>query len=195
VTRIIRKDEEGFERIAFAEVIIPDTPNVYGDFHTKQSVKDFAYGFMMAGFGIDQEHDNLDVSDRVYVVESFIVRPGDPDFIEGAWVVAVHVNDDELWQQILDGDINGFSYEAFVKIIYANMNIPGDITRSGTTEPEIYDGHTHQFFVMLDADGRPMLGGTSVTNGHSHVISQHTFTNTAFEHSHIYNFVEGKGGR
>jgi len=195
VSIVIKKDDEGFERIVFAEVIIPDTPNVYGDFHTRQSVREFAYGFMAAGYGIDIDHDNDDISGKVYVIESFIVRTGDPDFIEGSWVVGMHIPDDEIWQGVLDGHINGYSYEAFVQIMYTNMEVPDDKNRIGTTQPDKFDGHTHEYFVLLDEDGRPILGGTSITNGHSHSISQHTFTDTAFEHSHIYNFVEGKGGK
>ena len=69
-------DADGFERIVFGEVLIPDTPNVFGDFHTRQSVREFAYGFMLNGFGINHEHDNPDISDEVSIVETLIARPG-----------------------------------------------------------------------------------------------------------------------
>ena len=192
---VITKDDEGFDRLVFAEVIIPDAPNVYGDFHTKQSVRDFAYGFMDAGYGIDVNHDNDDITGKVYVVESFIAREGDKDFIEGAWVVGMYIPDDDMWQGVLDGNLNGYSYEAFVKVMYTDIEVPNEQDRIGTTEPDIYDKHTHEFFVLLDKEGRPLMGGTSITNGHSHSITRHTTTDTAFEHSHIYNFVEGKGGK
>lgn len=190
----IRKDEEGFERLAFAELLIPDTPNVYGDYHTRKSVRDFAYGFMVGGFSIDVEHDNDDVTGRVYIVESFIAREGDPDFIEGAWVVGVYVPDDELWEAILDNKINGFSYEALVSAVRATVEIPEVRIHVGETEPDPFDGHTHYFTVYVDDDGRPIMGGTSYTNGHAHNISTHTSTDIAFEHSHIFNFKEGKDG-
>lgn len=191
---VITKDAEGFERLVFAEVIIPDAINVYGDFHTRQSVRDFAYGFMMSGFGLDVEHDNDDITGKALVVESFIARSGDPDFIEGAWVVGMHIPDDGMWNEVLDGTINGYSYEAFVKTLYTQMEVPDDKTRLGITQPDNFDQHTHEFFVLLDDDGRPIAGGTSVVNGHSHSISQHTITDKAFEHSHIYNFIKGEGG-
>lgn len=193
--KVITKDADGFERIVFGEVIIPDVPNVYGDFHTKESVREFAYGFMMNGFGIDLHHDNNDVTGKVKVLESFIARPGDPDFIEGSWVVGVHIPDDDTWQMVLDSELNGFSYEAFIYVVNTVIDVPDDIIYSGTTEPHKFDGHTHQFFVVLDESGRPVLGGTSYSQGHMHPITHHTFTDTAFEHSHIYNFVVGSGGK
>ena len=190
----IRKNEDGFEHIAFAEVLVPDKPNVYGDFHTKESVRDFAYGFMVGGFSIDVEHDNNDVTGKVHVVESFIARPGDPDFVEGAWVVGIYVPDDELWQDILDNKINGFSYEALVSAIQATVDVPDIRVRTGITEPDPFDGHTHYFTIVLGDDERPYMGGTSYTNGHVHSISTHTYTDDAFEHKHRYNFIDGKDG-
>jgi hypothetical protein len=127
-------------------------------------------------------------------VESFIARSGDPTFVEGAWVVGVHVADDALWQRVLDKEINGFSYEAWVSQVPGLLVVPDARTRVGVTEPDPWDGHMHTFFVVLDAEGRPMLGGTSYTNSHDHRIVNHTFTESAFEHRHIYNFKAGKGG-
>lgn len=192
---IVVKDENGFERVAFAEVIIPDSLNVYGDFHTKESVKEFAYGFMMGGFGIDVDHDEVDVSgDKIQVVESFIARPNDPDFIEGSWVVGILVKDDDLWDKILNGEINGFSYQAIVRrLADVEVVVPIDKVRYGNTQPDPMDGHYHSFVVVLDDNERPVSGGTSVVNGHSHNISQHTFTDKAHEHVHIYNYVQAIG--
>jgi hypothetical protein len=190
----IKKDDGGFERLVFAEVLIPEVPNTYGDYHTRESVRQFAYGFAMSGYGIDVDHDNDDVSQSVYVVESFIARAGDPDFIEGAWVVGMHIKDDDLWQRILDGEINGYSYEALMYRHPIGLEVPDVHTRYGTTQPDVYDGHTHDFFVLLEENGQVMTGGTTVTDGHAHTISSHTFTDRVLGHSHIYNFVKGSGG-
>lgn len=194
MAKFITKDADGFERIVYAEVVIPDSLNVFGDYHTKEAIRQFAYGFMMNGFGIDIDHDNDDVSQDVYVVESFIARPGDPDFIEGAWVVGMHIASDEIWQKVLDGEINGYSYEALMRGLDIQIEVPYEVTRNGVTEPDLRDGHTHEFFVILDPDGRVIVGGTTETDGHTHKISQHTFTDDADGHSHIFNFVIGSGG-
>ena len=191
--KFIAKDEDGFERIVFAEVLIPDVPNTHGDYHTKASVRDFAYGFMLNGFGIDLNHNNNDVSSSVSVIESFIARKGDPDFQEGSWVVGLHVADDYIWEQILSGELNGYSYEATVYRKQAVMDVPVRAYASGVTEPDPFDGHTHEFVVMLDDEERPIIGGTSETQGHSHTISTHTYTDKSFEHSHIFNYSTSYG--
>jgi hypothetical protein len=189
--RLPQKDSDGFERIVFGEVLIPDEPNVFGDFHTEQSVREFAYGFMLNGFGINHEHDNPDISNEVSIVESFIARPGDPDFIVGAWVLGVFVGRDDVWQAVLDGEVNGFSYEALVKFFALDLIVPNETTRYGRTEPALTDGHTHDFFVLLDLEGRVITGGTTTDHGHSHTISQHTFTDEGdFDgHIHIFNVI------
>lgn len=186
--RLIVRDEEGFERIVFAEVLIPDVPNTYGDFHTKASVREFAYGFMMNGFGIDLDHNNDDVSDSVFVIESFVARANDPEFQEGAWVIGIHVADDAIWEKVLSGELNGFSYEADVFRKTAELEVPVRRFAEGVTQPDPIDGHQHEFAVMLSDDERPLIGGTSVVNGHSHTISKHTTTDSAFEHTHIFNY-------
>lgn len=191
---ILVKDENGFERIVFGEVLLPDTINVYGDFHTKESIRQFAYGFMIAGFGIDHEHRNQDVSESVKVVESFIARKGDPDFNEGAWVIGMYIGDDDLWQAVLDGDINGYSYEALVQFLGIQIQTSMDRVKYGTTEEYPVDGHLHNFTVVIDEDGRPITGGTSIDNGHSHSISSHSVTDQSFGHTHRYNYTLDIGG-
>ncbi|MCK5307018.1 MAG: hypothetical protein KAJ73_00265 [Zetaproteobacteria bacterium] len=192
--RLFMKDDEGYERVVFAEIIIPDAMNVYGDLHTRESVKQFAYSFMINGFGIDIGHDNLDVSDTLAVVESFIARDGDPDFVPGAWVIGMYVGDDAAWAKVLNGDLNGFSYEAWVKAFEVVVDVPVDIVRSGVTEPAIEDGHVHEYVAILDDDGRVIYGGTSESNGHYHEIRSHTTTEEEDDHLHIFNFVQGSGG-
>ena len=185
----IKKDENGYERLVFAEVLIPDTPNVYGDFHTKESIRQFAYGFMIQSFELDIEHDNEEWYGKLHVVESFIARSGDPDFIEGSWVVGMYIPDDDLWARVLSNDLNGFSWDAFISYSEATINLPGRRIRVGFTEPGGTDGHTHSFFVVVDDDGRPALGGTSFVSGHTHSVSSHTKTDENLGHSHLYNYV------
>lgn len=187
--KLTTRSEAEWERVVFAEVLIPETPNVYGDYMSREHVKAAAYAFLRHGFGIDIEHDNVDVSGAVNVVESFIVRPGDPDFIEGSWVIAMYIGDDQIWRDVLDNKINGFSYEALVQFLPAVLHEDDDLMRYGVTEASLEDGHTHDFFVMVDETNRPVLGGTSVTDGHSHTISIHTTTDETNGHTHRYNLV------
>jgi len=165
-----------YERLAFGAVLIPDTLNVYGDFHTKESVRQFAYGFMLNGFKIDVDHDNEDVGPKVRIVESFLARPGDPNFPEGSWVVGIHVLDDALWADILSGELNGFSYEALVSVLPIEVLAEEVRHVSGETFPDIVDGHTHKYFAVLSQEGRVVTGGTDLVDGHSHEIDSTTYT-------------------
>lgn len=189
------RDDREYEQVVFAEVLIPETPNVYGDYWTRDAIREAAYMFAKTGYGIDIDHDNLDRTGQVYVVESFIARQNDPDFIEGSWVIGMKIEDDTIWQAVLDGEINGYSYEAVVKFMHAILTMVDDGVRVGFTEPDLDDGHVHEFMVMVDENGRPIEGGTSETDGHSHTISSHTVTDEAEGHKHRYNLVSGKDGK
>lgn len=190
-----RAEAPEWEQVAFAEVLVPETRNVFGDYWSRESIRECAYAFMREGFGIDIDHDNVDQSDKIHVVETFIARKGDPDFIEGSWVVGVKIEDAEIWQKILDNEINGYSYEAVIEFLKATLKMEDDGVRTGFTEPDPEDGHRHAFMVMVDEDNRPVSGGTDEVNGHSHVISIHTVTNEADGHTHRYNIVSGVNGK
>lgn len=193
----ITRDEEGFERVVLGEVLIPDEVNVYGDFHTRENIREFAYRYMadIGQWYIDRNHDGSDLDNdngKVIIVESFIARPGDPDFIEGSWVLGSWIRDDEIWGQIMEGELNGYSWEALVAKLPIDVIVPSQRTVYGETEPHKTDGHKHQFFAMLDEDGRVIIGGTSYDEGHFHPLRNHTWTEPAGldEHIHIYNVVQ-----
>lgn len=187
----IFRDQDGFERVVLAEVLIPDTLNVYADYHTKESVKQFAYTFSESGFGIDINHSNIDRTGPLLVVESFIAREGDPTFIEGSWVVGILIRDDDIWNDVLSGSINGFSYESLVQFVQVIIDIPIPKVITGVTEPDIYDNHTHKYTVIVDDDGRVVSGGTDVVNDHDHLITVHTSTEMSQSHRHIFNVTSG----
>lgn len=182
-------DEGGWSRVVFGEVIVPGIPNVYADVHSEESVRNFAYGFMLNGFRFDKEHDNNSLDSRVQVVESFIARDGDPDFIKGSWVLGVRINDDELWQDVLNGNLNGFSYQAVVRMFGVDLEGESSLFRRGVTQPSLEDGHTHVFYAMLDEDGRVITGSTTNTNGHEHELQKAVITEMAEGHRHIYQLL------
>lgn len=194
--RLHTRADTQWEQVVFAEVLIPETPNVYNDYWTRESIKEFAYGFMKWGFGVDVEHDNVDVSNVAYVVESFLARDGDPDFIAGSWVVGMKIEDAALWQAIVNNDINGYSYQALLEFLEAKFVMADSGLRTGTTEEVLGgDGHVHSFAVLVDENNRPITGGTDEVNGHAHLITTHTVTDAADEHTHRYNLVTGKDGK
>lgn len=194
---IIQRTDGGFEQYVMAELLIPDTPNVYGDITTRDAIREAAFEFARQGYQLDVNHDQIDRKGLV-VVESFIARAGDPDFIEGAWVIGMRILDNDLWQQVLDGELNGFSYEAEVSMLEITIENLTNRQVSGVTEPDPLDGHTHDYLVILDPLNRPISGGTGVTNGHSHRIVSHTITERASsfggsDHLHRYQVIVDTG--
>jgi hypothetical protein len=197
---LVTREDKQFEQVVLCELLIPDVPNCFGDVYTKDAIREFCYTYAKTGFEIDINHDHVDVQGQdAIVVESFIARAGDPNFIEGSWVIGMKILSDELWQRVLNGEINGYSYEAevfFTDMVFQNLR---DRQVVGTTEPHPIDGHTHTFLVILDPFNRPVSGATGETNGHSHRILTHTVTakaislDSAGEHNHRYQVIKVEG--
>lgn len=177
------------EHIVMAEVYAPYLPDSDGDIMDADTIKKMAHDFLKSQKlnQIDVQHDN-NLNPGASVVESFIARKGDPIFIEGAWVVGVHIPDEETWSKIKKGEINGFSIEALVTKtpMQLEMDIP-PVVNGKTTKSE---DHEHEFFVTFDTDGKFLGGRTSIEKGHFHNIRAGTMTEVEKDHSHKFSFVE-----
>lgn len=180
-------DEE--QRIVWAEVYAPNRPDSDGEYMDAEGIRKMAYEFMsrMALDQIDSHHNN-DLVDGCRVVESFIARKDDPDFIEGSWVVGVHIPDDDMWAKVKKGDINGFSMEAMVQkeVVEVTLEVP-PVIQGRTMKAE--DGHTHTFHVAYDENGKFLGGRTDTVDGHYHPIKRGTVTEEVKEHRHKFDHV------
>lgn len=183
-----KADDE--KQIVYAEVFAPGVIDSQGDFMTKSEIELMAWRFMAQGriTKVDTEH-NLKENGSL-VIESFVAREGDPDFIPGSWVVGVHIPDPELWEQVKKGELNGFSLQGAgqrtEKVL--EIEIPDDGIIKGDTEES--EDHSHYYIVQFDSDGRFLGGETSVVNGHKHSITKGTATEKVAGHSHRYSFME-----
>lgn len=183
------KKADAYEQIVFAEVYAPDIPDTDNEYMTAEEIKKAAYNFVKEGriFKVDTNHDNEE--NGSYVVESFIARKGDPDFIEGSWVVGIHIPDEKVWKQVMDGELNGFSLEAAVLKTpqEVEVEIPAFV-HGGTSEN---DSHSHTFKVDFDVETGDFKGGvTDTVNGHFHTIKRGTITEDAEGHNHRFSYVE-----
>lgn len=187
----IFKREQDEQQMVWAEVYAPNIPDTDGDFMTAEDIQSMAYKFMkdLNLRKIDVQHQN-DLVDGACVVESFIARKGDPDFIEGAWVVGIHIDNKDVWGQVKKGEINGFSMEALVSRTPTRLEIEVPPVIQGRTA-KADDGHEHEFFVSYDPQGN-LLGGrtSSWEDGHYHEIKRGTVTEVVNGHSHRFSFVE-----
>jgi hypothetical protein len=184
--RFAKSDDE--MQIVWGELYVPGVPDAQHDFMSHEQVRKAAYHWMRKGqtVCIDREHD-LEKTDA-YVVESFIARDNDPDFIPGSWVIGVHIPDPNDWAGVKKGEYNGFSlYGKAVRQNPIEMEIPSEV--EGVTKAE--HGHTHNFSVAYAPDGEVIGGVTDEVDGHFHVIRRGTLTETADGHAHQFDFVRG----
>jgi hypothetical protein len=183
------------QRLVFGEVYVPNVPDSDGEFMDAAGIQDMAYRFMknLRLKSIDVSHSNR-IVDGCCVIESFLARKGDPDFVEGAWVVGAHIEDDETWAKIKKGDINGFSMEAFVTRDPVLLEVDVPPVLSGKTLPgqkaDDAETHVHDFYVSYGPDGSFLGGRTNMVNGHFHVIKRGTVTDEAAHHRHRFAHID-----
>lgn len=184
----IKKTDDD-RQLAYGEVYVPMIPDSQGDFMTEIEIEKMAHRFMknQLMYDVDTEHDMAD--NGAVVVESFIARVGDPDFMKGAWVAAIWVPDD-LWPLVKSGELGGFSmYGGGERIpTMITIEVPDDGIMKGETG-EMED-HTHKFTLRFDSEGSFLGGETNTVNGHSHEITKGTVTDKNAGHRHRFSFVE-----
>lgn len=189
MSKVAFKKSDDELQIIWGEAYVPGIPDAQHDFMTAESIMKMAYSWMAKGKTrcIDVEHDNRIVN--AYVVESYVARKNDPDgFIEGSWVVGVHIPDDGVWQRVKKGELNGFSIQGMTAVgRVQDIEIPGDVV--GVTKAA--NDHTHNFTVAYDDAGEFIGGVTDAVDGHFHVIRKGTVTEEADGHRHTYDFVRG----
>lgn len=184
----IKKADEDLQ-VVYGEVYTPDYPDAQGEFMTAETVRATAYRFMLNGrtSNVDTNHDNK--LNGSVVVESFIARAGDPDFIENAWVVAIYVPDPELWAKILSNELNGLSFEAAQRL--GDTPVEFEIPEFVEGDTDEYEAHTHTFKVRFSPTGEYLGGVTNVVNGHAHTIKRGVVTELSQGHAHRYSLYEG----
>lgn len=184
--RIKKLDEE--LQIVYAEVYVPNVPDSDNEFMSIETIQVMAHDFLASGRvqKIDVEHsrDHIEAA----VVESFIARKGDPDFIENSWVAGVKIYDSEVWELVKAGEINGFSLDGKGKGEETELEIEiPEFVKGGTDYAE---GHMHVFKVSFDDEGN-FLGGRTVDDAdHMHLIKRGTLTEEANDHAHRFSYVE-----
>jgi len=106
----VQKNEE-LKRI-YGIVYTPNVVDKQGDYTDEAEILKAQERFsreQMQGDVVDKEHNFMPID--ASVVESWIVRKGDPLFSEyvGAWAVGVQVYKNELWESVKKGDLTGLS--------------------------------------------------------------------------------------
>jgi len=108
IVPIIKIDEE--ERVVKGVVYKPNEVDSQGDWMTAEDIKKAAYHFMkqLRLQNVDTGHNF--VKAEAYVCESYIANSNDPEgYPKGAWIVAMKIEDDTLWADIVRGEYQAFS--------------------------------------------------------------------------------------
>lgn len=181
---VIKSD---MQRLVYGEVYAPWEVDTHGEYMTPETVENMAHEFLMSG-----KVDRIDVQHNfrksgILVVESFIAREGDPVWSEGSWVLGAKVTNDDLWQGILVGDYNGWSFAGPTMkqpervVVEAAEIIVGTLEGA---ENDLVTWHDHDYFIKFDEEGKVLLGKSSQAFAHTHEIKHTVSTELALEHAH-----------
>ena len=175
-------------QIVWGEVYCPNVFDSDWDFMTRECVMDMAHTFLSKNLSHEIDFMHQNENKKGVLVESFIAREGDPDFIPHSWVAGVKCTD-ETWKLVENGEIRGFSIEAQVRYVDVELEIEVPDQFEGETFSD-ETGHTHTLKVSLNQKGEFVGGHTSKVDGHFHIIKRRTKTLESNSHSHDYSFTD-----
>jgi len=140
-TQIKLAEVDKKERTLLGVVLIPDKDIYRKDEETgeefyitfsKETIKESAHNFITSGYQLNSKLQHQTQIEGVSFVEQWIVK--DPkmdtalaynldkkDIVEGAWVVKMKCDNDEIYQEALDGKINGFSIDGMFGLKEINL--------------------------------------------------------------------------
>ena len=128
--------ETNEKHIVMGAVLIPDKPiyrnqdgeEFYIQF-SKETIEKLAHDYLANDrvHSFTQQHE--DVADDIYVVETWLKTSENDkskdysiDVPVGSWLMAAKVENEEIWNKIKAGEMNGFSIEAFVNLDEIKLN-------------------------------------------------------------------------
>lgn len=112
------------ERLVTGIVADPENVDSYGQMIEEDVVRKMAllfmerFGNMGTDHAKDEEGNPIILNDDIIIVESWVTRNedviGGERVPKGAWMLTVRVVNDDIWQRVVNGDLNGYSFEAVV---------------------------------------------------------------------------------
>lgn len=114
------------KRIVFGVVLQPNIPDLQGDILTEDEIEQAAHRYLaesrITGFRHESELDAV-------IVESYISKNNDwfkdEQIVKGSWLVAMKINDDNVWQGVLDGKYNSYSIGGWAKSVPVDGGVMG----------------------------------------------------------------------
>lgn len=128
----LQKDDK---HLIVGAVLIPDKPiyrnngkEEYFLQFSSQTIEKLAYEYLMNGRMYNVTTDHQDIADNICLVESWI-KTSDNDKSKdygidvpiGSWLVAMKVENEDVWSRIKTGELRGYSIESFVNLDEINL--------------------------------------------------------------------------
>lgn len=96
---------------------------------SKETIEKLAHSYLANDRIYSFSTDHKDVADDVYIIETWLKtsendksKDYDLDVPIGSWMVMAKVENDEIWNRIKEGELQGFSIEAFVNLDEIKLN-------------------------------------------------------------------------
>lgn len=123
---IKKTDEE--KRLVYGEVYTPYTVDTDEHFMLPDEIEKIAHNFMIGyrNQATDMNYMHAIDSDKYQVVESFIAKHDDTDYVPGSWVLGTKVIDDETWSQVKKGEITGYSLQGRSQLLEVTFDENGE---------------------------------------------------------------------
>ncbi len=109
---LLKGTDPADERFVLGIVLEPEVVDAQGDIYSADEIRQAAHRFTEEFGGLGLMH-RMRVNDQVKILESYLA-PVDFDIAgvtvrKGTWLLGVHVISDELWGQVKEGALTGFS--------------------------------------------------------------------------------------
>jgi Putative phage serine protease XkdF len=119
--QLVFKAKDAPKQILYCVVLEPGTEDLQGDVTSADEIEKAAHHYLLESRVVGDSHlkngrGNL-IEANAGVVESFVApvdfEVGGERILKGSWVIAIKVNDEELWKAVEDGEITGVSIGGF----------------------------------------------------------------------------------
>ena len=110
--QLIKGADPKDERYVLGIVLEPEVVDAQGDIYSVKEIRSAAHRFMETFQGLGLMH-RLRVNGDVKILESYLTPAdfelGGQEIRRGTWLLVVRILSDELWEQVKDGALAGFS--------------------------------------------------------------------------------------
>ncbi|MCP4677375.1 MAG: hypothetical protein GY854_18045, partial [Deltaproteobacteria bacterium] len=109
---ILKGTRPGDERYVLGVVLEPEIVDAQNEIYSKEEIRRVAHRFLEEFGGLGLQH-SFRINNLVKILESYLTPAGftiaKKEIPEGTWLLAVRILDDELWDQVVKGELTGFS--------------------------------------------------------------------------------------